>query len=221
MLRPDAVETKALEQVADDIGELIAGPTIPVSLDFSSGDEPGASAESASYDMTEHFAVWVINYDDLMQPADEKASAIKIPKPTNRWHHQIRKGGKVTGYARSAESESDALALRQFFDSEIASDIDNAITVLDQMERSNPLFSESDWVTRLLVVPAYQVHAFWLVNETSDQSLVLLIGAPSQLEGTSRKELISLESFVALLRQLQPTTGLTATLDPDSHSRRI
>lgn len=217
MLRPDAVNTSALEQVADDIGELIASPA-SLFLDTSFSDETAASAESPSHEMTENFAVWVINYDELMQSADEKVSAITIPKPTNRWHHQIRKGGKVTGYARSAGSAADALALRQLFDSEIASNIDNAITLLDELEGANPLFQESEWVVRLLVVPTYQVHAFWLVSENSEHSLLLLIDGPSQLDGLSRRELISLESFVALLRQLQPATGLIATLYPDSGS---
>lgn len=211
MLRPDSVSTSALKQVADDIGELIGSPL----LDFSLATDINGPSESHSYDMTEHFAVWVINYDNLMLAADEKRSANTIPNPTHRWHHQIRKNDRVTGYARSTNSESDDLALCQFFDSEIAENIDHAISLLDELEQSATFIRDHDWVARLLVVPAYQVHAFWLVSEQSDESFVLLIDGPPQLDVISRKELIDLESFLALLGKLQPARGLTASVYPD------
>lgn len=212
MLRPDTIDHEALSNVADDIGELIDAPAPSPLFDSPLTDEKLTTADSSSYDMTETFAVWMIDYDDLMVYSDKNASAYEMPKPIDRWHHQVRRGGKVTGYARSTSPTPDAGALRQLVGSQLAGSIDAAISLLDEFERTDPALAEGDWLVRLLVVPSYQIHAFWVVNEASRESKVLLIDAPARIEGVCRRVLVSLESFAELLRHTRPATGLASLL---------
>jgi hypothetical protein len=211
MLRPDAININAVERVAADIGELISdsGSSPLFNLSTAAAEAPG---NAPAYEMTESFAVWAINYDELMA-AEKYPEVASLPKPINRWHHQIRQDGKVTGYARSASADADALSLREFVDSALARQVDRAMSLLEEFEATDPAFQQTDWTVRLLVVPAYQVYSFLLVDEKCEKNLVLLIHAPPQLDSIPRKKLISLESFVMALRQAKPAAGLGA---PDS-----
>lgn len=207
MLRNDAVDNAALNKVADDIGELIDETAPSALFEFEGLNE---SLQWTSYEMTDTFAVWMIDYDEVMSYR-QGSDAFSMPKSIDRWHHQIRQGGTATGYARSAGAQPDAEGLREVVGSELAARIDAAITVLDDLEKKDTALAEEDWVVRLLVIPAYQVHAFWLVNEASQTSRVLIIDGPAQLERVARQELISLESLIDLLRAAPPAAGLGST----------
>jgi hypothetical protein len=81
--------------------------------------------------------------------------------PTGQWHHQIRYRGKARAFARSSAGAVDQLA-----ESVLAEKIDAAIEFVDAKLPGNG-------VARLLVVPAYYVHAFWIHSPTQDDVVVI------------------------------------------------
>jgi hypothetical protein len=204
MIKPETASTTALEKIAGEIGEFIGqGQAPPFFSDALHELNPDEGMPS--YDLTDTFAVWVLDEEALS--TKRTSSLSEMARFAERWHHQIRQGGEVAVYARSVGSDGSDLSFQQLAQSELARSIDQAISLVDTYEKE----LAGDWLVRLLIVPSYQAYAFWLVNQSSEKdSKVLLIEGAEQLSGVSRTEFFTDDRFVELLRRTRPVMGLSS-----------
>ena len=191
--------------------------------------ERAASAEAAGEgeakpaELVETFAVWTLDARSLSPPrgrgAAKKSGAKKsvakgdslraLARPTGRWHHQIKVGGRAAAFARSsgARLKLDSASLRGLFVSPLARKVEAAIDWIDENEPEDR-DGVRDPVVRLLVVPPYQLHAFWLLDEREGTSEVFVVDAPPRLDAPGRARLIDEREFLELLRRSRPVRGL-------------
>jgi hypothetical protein len=176
-LLPEAV----LDRVARQLGGMLPA------LDPSLADVPVGLAES--------FPVWL-----LRQPHDGETLEV-LAIPTTQWHHQIRtEDGRAVAFARSSHppvhEDDDAPGLMR---NDIASWLNHAIEWIDEYVPGDP-------ETRLLVAPAYHLHAFWLVGDGG--SSVVVSDFPEGGLALQRERLYSEAEFLRALRLAEPITGV-------------
>jgi Papain-like cysteine protease AvrRpt2 len=136
------------------------------------------------------------NYPDLHELVED----------TGRWHHQVKSGGKgVAVLARSAASGEigGSHSIRECFPSRIPESIDKAIDWVNQHLKQN-------LVVRLLSVPAYQVDALWLYDESKHESQVLIIDAPKEFTNLERSRLLTSQEFLEALGKNQAIIGISS-----------
>src|SRR2546423_1708193 len=82
-------------------------------------------------DMGETFPVWMLGADAVTH-LDKDIAQVAVQ--TGRWHHQVRFSGKAEAFARSIPLGADHSSwdVREVFQSDIAKEIDDAITWVDQ-----------------------------------------------------------------------------------------
>ena len=157
MAHVDSLSEEVLEALAGQLGQSLA-------------QIAGASIrDDAIVELTETFSLWMVGLDRLVVGSDDlREFAIQ----TGRWHHQIRVDFRTQAYARSRPLGVDPSSWRitEVFKSELAKRIDASITWVDQNLEGDPL-------VRLLTIPAYHLTAFWLVEETENQ--VIIVDAPA------------------------------------------
>ncbi len=104
---------------------------------------------------------------------------------------------RATPLGANAESWS----VRELFTSEIAGKIDEAIDWVDRNVKGDPL-------ARLLIVPAFHLHAFWLVE--SGKSHVVIVDMPRGFSKLEYRKLYTSREFLDALVQEQHIIGITA-----------
>lgn len=134
-----------------------------------------------------------------------------------RYHHQIFArvlahdairatglgvaGQAPVGAAWSTRNTDGTWSVREVAETWLAATIDLAVRQLDRLEGV-----PDKAVARLLRVPAYALHAFWLVADTSD--LVYVIARPARLATVPVRRLISSAEFVQLVTSYPPIRGV-------------
>lgn len=255
MPHPDQVSTDNLRNVARQLGGWLdpsaaekfraAGRgAVPLaeSSDVPGSSSPGA-ADAASpprafelpaFELGESFALYSLGAEDIENGLLYGADLTKLARATERWHHQVKVDKKPVGFARSTCKGDADFEVQQIYLSELARYVDEAITWIDRQEEQNPGDAESDPVVRLLVVPVYQVHAFWLCKPGADvkpyaaasnaatrvgsgawpkggESHVLVIDAPRHLDGLRPDTLLGSKEFLEAFRGKEQFGGLTFT----------
>jgi hypothetical protein len=167
------------------------------------GSEAGRTLGAAilqrkTIEMTESFSIWALGAD-LVTKVDVDLS--QLARQTGRWHHQIKVDGKAESFARSMPLGPSATdwSVRELFESEISQKIDDAIDWIDQNVQGDPL-------VRLLIIPAYHLHAFWLLDGTLSQ--VLVVDMPPSFTKLQYGRLYSSREFLETLSQEQHIIGL-------------
>jgi hypothetical protein len=180
-----------LNDIAKQLGSLL--PAAPGNWDFAAED----LGEAERIELAETFELWVLDLEAIRQ---KKGGLPQLARPTGRWHHQIRRGDTPALFARSAEIGTPAAwKVTEMFESELAAKIDRAISWIDGNVPGNPL-------ARLLVVPAYQLNAMWLLEDK--KSLVYVIDCPTRLHSLHPGDFFENETqFVTLLRKEEPVVG--------------
>jgi hypothetical protein len=153
----------------------------------------------------------------------EGPSLVGLARRTGRWHHQVKIDDRAVAFARSTEPEASGARLRGLFVSPLALKVDEAITWIDERERRASAGARAsggtraagvgrgagaDPLVRLLVVLSHQVHAFWLLEEASGSSGVLIIDAPPGFAPPGRRTLLGERAFFDLLLRHRPCRGL-------------
>lgn len=128
----------------------------------------------------------------------------QLARQTGRWHHQIKIDGKAESFARSVPLGPDAAnwSVRELFQSEVAQKIDEAIDWIDSNVTGDPL-------VRLLIVPAYHLHAFWL--KEGDASRVLVVDMPASFTRPQYNKLYTSKEFLEALTEEQHVIGISVT----------
>jgi hypothetical protein len=132
-----------------------------------------------------------------------------LAKPLGQWHLQIKSDTTPIAYARSSTVGSAATdwSVDGIFQSELAQEFDEAIGWIDNN------FPGENFLVRLLVIPAYQVHALWLINEDDpkDQQIVV-IDAPKEYGFHLPPNIDNAEeigAFLNHLRSVKHAEGIT------------
>jgi hypothetical protein len=175
---------KVLEAIAEQIGMRLS----------ESAERAIASGEPL--ELGESFPIWMIGLSSLMEEAIE-ASAVH----TGYWHHQIRHGQRVAEFAKSRPLGPGTADWRveEVVESPIAEKVDRAIQWIDDTVHE-------DEPVRLLVIPAYFVHAFWIGRGWD--SRLLLIDAPHSLGDLGHDRLYSWPEFRHILLQQPHVVGI-------------
>jgi hypothetical protein len=187
MAHAEALPEEVLDKVLEQVGVLLRGA-------FDSEQLSGAEVG-----LGETFDVWVLEADAVIRPTDDLRL---LANPTGRWHHQVSVNGVVEAFARSVPlgATPDSWRVVEVFKSPLASKIDKAIVRVDD------LHIVGDPLARLLIVPAYQVHAFWLLNDKNVEQ-VLVIDRPEQFIHLHADQLLSYHEFLEALRREQHIIG--------------
>ena len=187
---PDAV----LDGVARQLGGMLE------TLDPAMVEVPVGLAET--------FPVWLLNRPNDGETLHELAT------PTTQWHHQIRTAaGRPVAFARSTHpaADGDDDAAPALVRSDIATRLDDAIAWIDQHV---PEPAE----VRLLVAPAYQLHAFWLVRD--GDSRVVVSDFPEGSLELRPGQIYPEQAFLAALRTAEPITGVRSAEEEAAWSER-
>jgi len=175
-----------VEQIASQIGERLTGAA------------QQALSQSKGLTVAEAFPVWTLGLDATAS-ADGQLSS--LASATGYWHHQIRHGDDAIEYAKSrplGPSSAD-WRLEEIVTSPIAKGIDDALKWIEANVRG-------DGEVRLLVVPAYFVHALWLLIDASDS--IVIADMPRNGYGLQYNRLYAASEFVKILANSKYVTGL-------------
>ncbi|RCJ16849.1 hypothetical protein A6S26_32360 [Nostoc sp. ATCC 43529] len=182
MAYTDTFPDDVLDTVATQIGSRLSLP----------------SGERA-VEIRETFSVWMLGLDATTKPEEPIA---KLVTKTGRWHHQISIGSQVRSFARSTPygpTAADWSITQVTSDSPIAEAIDEAIDWVDKNVKDDPL-------VRLVVIPSYYLHVFWL--ETEKGSHILVVHKPDQYIRLKYETIYSLREFLELLAQEPHALGI-------------
>lgn len=254
MPHPDQVSTDSLDSVARQLGGWIdqsaaakfraagqgpmaAPPNPRKSSQADAGGEAAQFDAPAAFELGESFAVYLLGAKDIEAGLLYGHDLSRLARATGRWHHQIKVGKRAVGFARCTCKGDADFEVQQIYHSELARRVDESITWLDEHEKQHPYDAKSDPVARLLVVPAYQVHAFWLCEHAEyagsrqassrarrragsrarrgeGQSRVLVIDAPPHLDGLPLNTLLGSKEFFEAFRGKEQFGGLIFTDEP-------
>ncbi len=168
---------------------------------FADRGPAGLGAADATADpdeVGESFAVCRLDAADVKKPPKDLA---KLARPSGFWHHQIRTGGAATHTAVSTTRGFDDIHdVQQMFATPIAAKIDAAATWVDKNVSGRA-------TVRLLVAPAYFLHALLIVAADGSLSAVLA----DQPDGFTQLELgkrYPLADFLKRLAKEKPAESL-------------
>ena len=186
-------------------------------------------APPPSFEMSETFVVCTLSLDRLEEGQRTGVDLFYLAQETGRWHHQIVCNGRPAGFARTTSENVAGMDVCQLYVSPLARHIDDAIDWLDEFEKKNPDYAAFNPLVRLLFIPSYQTHAFWLIRDpegllrrlgsrdlgavgispeqpqvTSD---VLIIDAPPYLSPLRPLTMLTSRDLLDALREKQPLGG--------------
>jgi hypothetical protein len=209
--------------------KMIAAVSTPTDISHSFSETEPSVRETPkeptepSFLLDETFAIYMLDEDKIADATQSERGLVRIVRNTNRFHHQIGTDGTPTGYARSETQADGTTIICGVFVSDLARAFDSAIKWLLQFERDNPDYVQTKPLVRVLVVPSYQVHAFWLLHEGDGTSDFIVIDAPPEIKGLEGERLLSSAAFFGAFAGVSSRSGLIfdadLTSDPPQSSR--
>jgi len=195
MAHTDEFPQYATAAIARQVGERLSSIAPSQALFALPGAPPPQLGET--------FSVWVLGLDAVSHPNISDTDIHELMVATGRWHHQVRYEGQAQAFARSVSDDSpgsEGFLVTQLFASHIAQKIDKAIDWVDQNVSGDPL-------VRLVIIPAFHLHAFWLM-ERKRESQILVIDMPHSFKHLSYKTLYPTKEFLTLLSRESHVQGL-------------
>ena len=176
----------ALEAIAEQVGRLY--PVLDTSV---TQVQPPA-------ELTETFPVWSLSTDVIDTGKDNLS---ELAQDTHRWHSQILIDGKPEGVARSTTPDKDVSgwAVKQVLKGDLAKAVDDAIHWIDAEV-------ETDFLVRILEVPAFFITALWLID--GQESSIVIAKCPESLQRLNRLVQYSSQEFLEILRRESPAVGI-------------
>jgi hypothetical protein len=194
MAHTDPISEECLNVLAADIGKHI-GSVIP------------SSNHPHRIQMAENLRVCLLTAEEVTSAASTGKDLRMVAQETNRFHHQIRFDERAVAYARSIQTTTPqgglAWSVREVAVTHLAENIDTALLFVE------PRLLEESTLVRLLVVPAYRVHALWLINQ-SHRDQVVLADTPSH-SGLRAFEIMESTEFLAALSKENQVVGINQT----------
>jgi len=186
MAHPDILPNAVLDEVAKQIGTRLASVGTVEKL------------RTARVELAESFSVWMLGLEPIAR-RDENIN--RLPRDTGLYHHQIAYNGRGEAYARSAPSRPgvELRVLEEISESTLAVRTAAAIDWIDEHIKDDPL-------VRLLVVPSYFLHAFWLHYPRADK--ILVVDRPVEYELLRYDVLYDFRELFHMLANEKPVQGL-------------
>jgi hypothetical protein len=159
-------------------------------------------ADTSKITLNENVDVWQLPANLVAEPTNELKL---LAKPTGQWHLQIKSEDIPIAYARSSPmgfAPNDWL-VDGVFQSDLAQKIDQTVDWIDgNLQNENIL-------VRLLVAPAYQLHAFWLIDQDEpSQQKIVIIDAPDEYMFHKPPEIYTPQQFLDTLRSVRHVEGI-------------
>lgn len=153
----------------------------------------------AEAQLAETFPLWVLGADDIIAGGDDIGV---LAKNTGRWHSQLRSGKGVFAAARSiplGAGDSD-WQLRQILGGRYAQEIDQQVDWIDENAKGDPL-------VRLLEIPAFQITAFWLLNDDNRSDVVVAV-LPANSQFLEKRRVYGSQEFLVAMRKERFVIGI-------------
>jgi hypothetical protein len=186
----DPLPQSSLTQVARQVGQLLTPPATAAA----------AMTVPAAPELAESLAICFVGADQVASPPVDLSVLAQM---SGMCHHQIRSAVTTTHSAWSSQAGFDpaALDVQQVVESPIAARLDRAMAWVD---RAVP----RDTVTaRLLVIPAYYVHALLLIR--GKKLTAVLVDQPAGFKALKYEKEYPLKDFLRRLAREQPGRTLT------------
>jgi hypothetical protein len=186
----DPLPQSALTQVARQVGQFLIRPaTAAAALTVPSAPE-----------LAESLAICFAGAD---QVADPPADLSVLAQPSGLWHHQIRTaaGPTLSAWSRQAGFDPATLDVQQVVESPVAARLDQAMAWVDRAVPDNAV------TARLLVIPAYYVHALLLIR--GKKLTAVLVDQPAGFTALKYQKEYPLREFLKRLSKEQPGATLT------------
>jgi hypothetical protein len=160
--------------------------------------------------LAEEFEVWKLLPKAIEIP---QARLSKVAEKTGYWQHLIRHGKVareiVTTRADAAGRKFQVHALGNEL---LAEKYDSAIQWLDAND-------SSDAIVRVLVVPTFVLHAFWLFSSKEDR--VVLVDAMKPVEGIAPEREYSSQEFLGAIVKQHIKQKLPSEKELEKAARKI
>ncbi len=175
-------------------------------------------AETSKVTLNENVDVWQLPSNLVAEPSNDLNL---LAKPTGEWHLQVKSEDIPVAYARcgplgfaptdwSVDAPTDQSvdaptdwSVDGVFQSDLAQKIDQAMAWID----SN--FQNENILVRLLVSPAYQLHAFWLIDQDEpSQQTIVIVDAPDEYLFQKPPQTYSPQQFLDSLRSVRHVEGI-------------
>lgn len=211
MLRPDSMNESELEEVASQLTdwlnlEMTQKMSEAAGLSESLSGFDAVTSPSPAFTLEETFEVYMLGTNLIDRAIESGKDLIDFAKPTHRSHHQVKINNAPVGFARSLID--DERQVSQLFISDLAKAYDRSIKWLETFEAEHEDLTTEDRLVRVLIVPAYHVHAFWLFSQELRKSELLVIEAPAELKRLETNRLLSSREFFEAFKDVLPTAGL-------------
>jgi hypothetical protein len=211
MAHPDTIENlpALLQKVAAEIGELIDRGSQPQDelqdLEF----EVHPAVAPALPELEGALTIWRLKPEAFK--AIEKSA---LQGDINNWavktrllHHQIVVNGRPAGVARSLLPARKEKLLAHFSASPIASQIQDALKMIDANNGNNDA-DEIDPVVRVLEIPPYHILALWLFYGAGRESKVVIINAAKRYQRLKQNSFLTSTEFFKEISKGGPIPGV-------------
>jgi hypothetical protein len=195
MAHTDPISDQCLNVLAADIGQHIGSALPP-------------SNRPQQIQLAENLRVCFLTAEEVTSAANTGKDLRMVAQETNRFHHQIRFDSRAVAYARSVQTTTPqgklTWSVREFAVAPLAEDIEQALLIAE------PRLLEESTLVRLLAVPAYGVHALWLINQRH-RDQVVLVDTPSRFRWLTAFQIVESPEFLAALSKETQVVGIHLT----------
>lgn len=188
MAKLDPLPASVSRGVADQLGRMLSAPASATRAALN-------LAQSTRQALAESLAVCTLTAE---QVGRHDLTADEVMRPTGAWHHQVRTGERATHMASSVPAgfAEEALEVSRWVASPIAGKIDDAIAWVDAN------YPDDDATVRLLVAPAYLLHALMIIR--GRRCDVVLVDQPAGRTRLKYERRYTLKQFIAALSKETP-----------------
>lgn len=191
MAQPDPLPAGAPQAVVQQLGEFLSEPGPGAALALSRTSQP---------ELRESLAICFVSAEQVHHPPTDLGPLVQ---PTGVWHHQVRTATGATHMAISRQQgfgRAD-VQVEQFVESPIAPKLDAAMAWVDRT-----LSTDATAVVRLLLIPAYYVHALVIIRKRKYSAV--LVHQPSNFKQLQYEKEYSLRDFLKRLAKERMSTTL-------------
>jgi hypothetical protein len=191
MAKPDHLEPAVLRSVANQLSHFLAAPR---------GLMPLALGAIRKPELAESLAVCFVTAAQVTNPP---ADITVLARPSGLWHHQVWTEAGPTHMARSNQQGFSGVELEvsQLMESPIVAKVDAVVDWIDEF------LTDDDATIRLLLIPAYYVHALLIVR--GDKLSAVLVDQPTTFTQLKYEKEYTLKQFLKRLAKERISETLT------------
>lgn len=205
--------TRIQDQLNGWLGHAVGAGVLPtpqshpvLAENFADGEFVTEPEPKSQYDFGETFTIYFLDPETVQSAASRNKDLSQLAQPADRRYHQLRHDGQPVAYAHSIISRGDEIC--QLMVSNYPQSVQHAMERLDEIEKYDEKYAQAKINVRMLSVPAFNVNAFWIFDESIGESEVLVISAPANMASLATNDLINGSAFLEALANETPVRGL-------------